>query len=266
MPEPLDQPKSSELKSTSYELFILLLSLESIMNLFLIGTLGFISPDADALEVVGIIDIVLTIFFVFDFCYRFLTAPDKSTYFFKRWGWADLIACLPGLRIFRLFRVFRAARLMRQFGLRNMINEVIQNRASSALYITLFAVIILAETSAILVLWVESANPEANITTGSDAVWWVFVTITTVGYGDKYPTTLWGRVLGVVVMFCGIALIGVLTGFLANFFLAPPKRQAQIWAPTDPKAKLAELEAMLEEHEKASTAIRQKLSELKEML
>lgn len=266
MPEPLDQPKNSELKSTSYELFILLLSLESIMNLFLIGTLRFISPDADALEVVGIIDVVLTIFFVFDFCYRFLTAPDKSTYFFKRWGWADLIACLPGLRIFRLFRVFRAARLMRQFGLRNMINEVIENRASSALYITLFAVIILAEAAAILVLRVESANPEANITTGGDAVWWVFVTITTVGYGDKYPTTLWGRVWGVMVMFCGIALIGVLTGFLANFFLAPPKRQAQTWAPTDPKAKLAELEAMLEEHEKASTVIRQRLSELKEML
>lgn len=263
MPE---QPKSSELKSTGYELFILLLSLVSIINLFLMGAVSFIWPDVNTLQVVGIIDAVLTVFFVFDFCYRILTTSAKSVYFFKCWGWADLIACLPGLRIFRLFRVFRAARLMRQFGLKNMVTEIMQNRADSALYITLFAVITLAETAAILVLKLESANPEANITTGGDAVWWVFVTITTVGYGDKYPTTLWGRTLGVLVMFAGIALIGVLTGFLANFFLAPPKQPKQTLATADPKARLAELEAMLEEHEKASTAIRQKLSEFKELL
>jgi voltage-gated potassium channel len=216
--------------------------------------------------VVRIIDVVLTIFFVFDFCYRILTTSAKSTYFFKQWGWADLLACVPGLRIFRLFRIVRAVRLMRTFGLKNMVKEIIDNRADSALYITLFTVIILAETAAIMVLKLENANPEANITSGGDAVWWVFVTITTVGYGDRYPTTLWGRTIGVLVMFCGIALIGVLTGFLANFFLAPPKKQKQTLAPADPKARLAELEAMLEEHEQASTAIRQKFSEFKEML
>jgi voltage-gated potassium channel len=261
-----EQPKSSELKSTGYELFILLLSLVSIADLFIMAVVSYVWPDAKMLEVVLIIDTVLTIFFVFDFCYRILTTSAKSTYFFKHWGWADLLACVPGLRIFRLFRVVRAVRLMRTFGLKNMVNEIIDNRADSALYITLFAVIILAETAAIMVLKLENANPEANITSGGDAVWWVFVTITTVGYGDRFPTTLWGRTVGVLVMFSGIALIGVLTGFLANFFLAPPKKQKQSFAPTDPKARLAELEAMLEEHEQASTAIRQKLNEFKEML
>ena len=64
MPE---QPKSSELKSTGYELFILLLSLVSIINLFLMGAVSFIWPDVNTLQVVGIIDAVLTVFFVFDF-------------------------------------------------------------------------------------------------------------------------------------------------------------------------------------------------------
>lgn len=261
-----EQPKSSELKSTGYELFILLLSLVSIFNLIVAIVVGFIWPDANTLEVVGIIDTVLTVFFIFDFCYRIFTTSAKSTYFFKNWGWADLLACVPGLRIFRLFRVVRAARLMRTFGLKNMVKEIVDNRADSALYITLFGVIVLAETAAIMVLKLESANPEANITSGGDAVWWVFVTITTVGYGDRFPTTLWGRTVGVLVMFSGIALIGVLTGFLANFFLAPPKKPEQTWAPVDPRARLAELEAMLEEQEKASAAIRQKLSEFKQML
>ncbi|HXV98856.1 MAG TPA: ion transporter, partial [Anaerolineae bacterium] len=258
--------KDSELKSTGYELFILLLSLVSIFNLIVAVVVGFIWPDTNTLEVVGIIDAVLTVFFIFDFCYRILTTSAKSVYFFKHWGWADLLACLPGLRIFRVFRVARAVRLMRKFGVKNMVREIIDNRADSALYITLFAVVVLAEAAAMLVLDVEAANPDANITTGGDAVWWVFVTITTVGYGDKYPTTLWGRTLGVLVMFCGIALIGVLTGFLANFFLTPPKKQEQTWATDDPRAKLAELEAMLEEQEKASTAMRQKLNEVKNML
>ena len=96
---------------------------------------------------------------------------------------------------------------MRAFGLKHMIDEVVGNRAGSALYITVFAVIVLAEFAAILILKAEAHNPEANLTSAGDAVWWVFVTITTVGYGDFYPTTKWGRIIGVVVMFCGIATV-----------------------------------------------------------
>ncbi len=260
------QTKDKELKSTGYELFILLLSLVSIFNLVIAFLSGFVLFDPDTLDVIVIIDAVLTIFFLFDFCYRFFTTASKSTYFFKRWGWADLLACIPMLRIFRLFRVVRAARLMRTFGVKNMLNEVINNRAGSALYITVFSVIVLAEMAAVLILRAESANPNANITTGGDAVWWVFVTITTVGYGDKFPTTGWGRVLGVIVMFCGIALLGVLTSFLASFFVSPPKKKAEEFAPEDPKAKVAEIKALLQAQDEASANLKAKLSEIEQML
>jgi voltage-gated potassium channel len=212
-----EQTKDKELKSTGYELFILLLSLVSIVNMAIAFLSGFVLFDQNMLDIIAIIDTVLTLFFLFDFFYRILTTSAKSTYFFKRWGWADLLACIPMLRIFRLFRIVRAVRLMRTFGVKNMINEVVNNRAGSALYITVFSVIVLAEMAAMFILQAEKANPNANITTGGDAVWWVFVTITTVGYGDRFPTTLWGRTLGVIVMFCGIALLGVLTSFLASF-------------------------------------------------
>jgi voltage-gated potassium channel len=247
-------------------LFILLLSLVSIANMVFVFTTRFVIYDPDMLTTVSIIDAVLTIFFLFDFGYRILTTKAKSTYFFKNWGWADLLACFPMLRIFRIFRIVRAIRLMRTFGIKNMLNEVINNRAGSALYITIFSIIVLAEFAAMFILKAESANPNANITTGGDAVWWVFVTITTVGYGDKYPTTMWGRTIGVIVMFCGIALIGVLTSFLASFFVAPPKKQEEELAPDDPKAKLAEIKALFLAQEKANNNLKAKLDEIENLL
>jgi voltage-gated potassium channel len=261
-----EQTKNKELKSTGYELFILLLSLVSIFNMAVAFLSGFVFVDPDALTVIVIIDTVLTIFFLFDFLYRLLTTSPKSKYFFKNWGWADLLACLPMFRIFRMFRIVRAVRLMRTFGVKNMINEVINNRAGSALYITVLSIIVLAEFAALLILRAESANPDANITTGGDAVWWVFVTITTVGYGDKYPTTVWGRVLGVIVMFCGIALIGVLTSFLASFFVAQPKKKEEELAPTDPRAKVAEIKALLQAQDEVSANLKAKLDEIETLL
>src|SRR5207245_1017237 len=64
------------------------------------------------------------------------------------------------------------------------------------------------------------------ITTASDAVWYVIVTITTVGYGDKYPVTNPGRIVGVLIMVVGVGLFGVLTGFLANAFVAPKEEKS----------------------------------------
>jgi voltage-gated potassium channel len=261
-----EQTKDKELKSTGYELFILLLSLVSILNMAVVFLSAFVLFDQDTMDVVAIIDAVLTLFFLFDFCYRFFTAASKSAYFFKKWGWADLLACIPMFRIFRIFRIVRAVRLMRTFGVKNMINEVINNRAGSALYITIFSIIVLAEFAAVYVLKAEGHNPNANITTGGDAVWWVFVTITTVGYGDKFPTTGTGRTLGVIVMFCGIALIGVLTSFLASFFVAQPKKKEEELAPTDPKAKLAEIRALFLAQEEANNNLKAKLDEIEKPL
>jgi len=263
-----EQSKSNELKSTGYELFILLLSLLSILNLILAIDAGFINKDLPRFEVLIIIDSILTVFFLFDFLYRLFSANSKSNYFFKNWGWSDLLACIPFLRIFRVFRIVRAGRLLREFGMKKMLNEVINNRAGSALYITMISIIVVAEVAAIFVLRAESRNPKANITTAGDAVWWVFVTLTTVGYGDFFPTTSWGRTIGLFVMFSGVALIGVLSSFLANFFLSGPKKKAAIdpVEPVDVRASVAKLEAMLEEQVKANEMLREQVGEIKKLL
>ncbi len=87
-----------------------------------------------------------------------------------------------------------------------------------------------------IVLGFEENAPGANITTGGDALWWAFVSITTVGYGDKYPITTGGRTAAVFVLAAGVGLFGVLSGYLANFFLAPAKTDDDDAQETTPGA------------------------------
>jgi len=77
--------------------------------------------------------------------------------------------------------------------------------------------------SAIAVLSVETA-PESNIKTAEDAIWWTIVTITSVGYGDRYPVTSEGRLIGVLVMIVGVGLFGTYTGYIASLFTAARKK------------------------------------------
>lgn len=70
----------------------------------------------------------------------------------------------------------------------------------------------------ISILQFETA-PESNIKTAEDAIWWAFVTITTVGYGDRYPVTTEGRIIAAFLMITGVALFGTFTGFIAAWFM-----------------------------------------------
>ena len=87
--------------------------------------------------------------------------------------------------------------------------------------------------------------PSANIQTASDAVWYTIVTITTVGYGDKYPVTNPGRIVGVLIMIVGVGLFGVLTGFLANTFLSPSESKSEEKPAEQPTAQPAQDPASL---------------------
>jgi voltage-gated potassium channel len=70
-----------------------------------------------------------------------------------------------------------------------------------------------------LVLSFEHQAKGSNIHNFGDALWWAIVTVTTVGYGDKYPVTAGGRGVATVLMFVGIGLIGVLTATVASYFV-----------------------------------------------
>ncbi len=215
---------------------------------------------------------IMTPIFLGDFFYRFFTTESKSGYFFRNFGWADLLSSLPfpNFKILRLFRLWRVIRLFRKFGVRNLAHEFITHRAENALLTVVFLVLCVLQFGALAILRAELQSPDANIGSASDAVWWVFVTITTVGYGDRFPVTNTGRIIGVLVMIAGVGLFGTLSGFLANQFLTPPaakEEEAVVYAdPNDPKARIAELRQMLEAQEQAAADLRAKLEEIDQLL
>src|SRR3954453_16932677 len=214
MEERMAERKHPEL--TNFDLFILALSIFSVFNL-----IWLVLPVSDAVRnVVTIVDVGISLLFFADFLHLLRRAPDKMAYFFKGYGWIDLISSLPfpALKFVRIFRIVRVWRPMRAMGARGVMRRILSDLAGSALLVAVFLVIVVLQYGAMLELWAEGGDSSANIKTGSDAVWWAYVTVTTVGYGDKFPITNWGRVIGILVMAVGVGLFGVITGFLANSF------------------------------------------------
>jgi len=258
---------SKELKNTTYEAFIGVLSVVSIANIAFVYLAGSDAVDA----VVQIMNGFLSAIFLADFTFRFVTAGgDRWRYFFRQYGWADLAASipLPQFKILRVFRILRAYRLGRDYGVTNMLRTFWAERAQSALLAVLLFILLLLEFGSMAMVWAEEGAANANITSGSDAVWWAYVTITTVGYGDQFPVTSAGRFIGVLVMTGGVALFGVLTGFLANVFLSP-KQEAKSDAtvkPRDAKSMLAAARRLLDEQEQANGRLRARLKEIEQLL
>ena len=212
----------AELKNTAYEIFVGALSILSIVNLLLV----YLMAGDSALELVlSVMNAVFSAIFLGDFIYRIATAPSAGRYFFRGFGWADLLASLPfpQFKILRLFRLLRVFRLLRELGPRTVWRTLIKDRANSALMILLLMGVLVLQFGSIAVLAVEENAEGANITSASDALWYTLVTISTVGYGDQFPVTNAGRLIGTLVIVVGVGIFGTFTGYLANLFLGPRK-------------------------------------------
>ena len=186
-------------------------------------------------QVLTVYDNVFCVVFLADFALNWTRAERKRDYFIGQRGWLDLLGSIPSLgllsgsagklvalfRLARLSRLARIIRLLRGQAGKELVLDVLKNRGQYAAFITVLAAIIVLVTSSVLVLEFEVSAPGANITTGGDALWWAVVTITTVGYGDKYPITTLGRMTGVMVMFAGVGIIGALASILASVLVPP---------------------------------------------
>jgi hypothetical protein len=222
--------RPAELQAPGYEIFIGILSIISLINLA-ISVLPWFSPAV--VEIARDIDIPITFIFLVDFTSRLLRSHPRRAYFIEQKGYLDLLGSLPaGFKLFRIFRVIRVARLLREYGARNVFKSFVAHRADNALLVVMLLVLVVLEFGSMAVVSFEQDAEGANILTGGDALWWAFVSITTVGYGDRFPITLGGRISAFFVLAAGVGLFGVLSGYLANYFLSPaPSEEDEAAAP-----------------------------------
>jgi len=161
-------------------------------------------------------DVTIWAIFVVDYLTRFTLAPQRWR--FVRSHIPDLIVVLvPPLRGLRLLIVLRLFRLL---GVVSMASRLSKQslRVRTSTYTALLALGVLF-AGALTVLEVERTSPDANIKNFPDAIWWALTTMTTVGYGDRFPVTGQGRLMAAVLMLSGIAVLGVLTASIAAWFV-----------------------------------------------
>lgn len=193
------------------------------LSLYVLGALlvdTFFKLPHEVSRLLSLIDDVICVFFLYEFCVRLYRAESKLR--FLQWGWIDLISSIPTLEYFRpgrALRLFRILRVLRAFrSIRHLAMHVFAKRAKGALSTVAILAVLILIFSSIAILQVED-DPNSNIKTAEDALWWSYVTITTVGYGDKYPVTTEGRLIAVVLMTTGVGLFGTFTGFIASWFV-----------------------------------------------
>jgi voltage-gated potassium channel len=217
-------PVSTPEHGNAYNIFILVLTVLSLVVMVLI----ILPLDPATLQVLMFYDNLICVIFLVDFTLNMIQTKPTRVYFINRRGWLDLLGSIPSLGILRVTALLRLARLSRLARIRRLlggqaqkqlVNDVLKNRGQYALFITVLLAIIVLTSSSVLMLQVEGRSPDANIKTGGESLWWGFVTITTVGYGDYYPVTSLGRTVAVFVMFAGVGIIGALASILASILV-----------------------------------------------
>lgn len=204
-------------KITSGQIVLLVLSVYVLIAVF-IETIFKLPQDIKT--IINVVDTGICIIFLGDFFLGLIFARNKLQ--FLKWSWIDFISSIPALdflrwgRIVRVIRVLRILRAVRSTKL--LLSVLLKNRAKSAFACACLISITLVIFSSIAILNLED-HPESNIKNAEDALWWACATITTVGYGDRYPVTTEGRIVGVFLMTAGVGLFGTFTGFIASWFL-----------------------------------------------
>ena len=161
-------------------------------------------------QILSTIQWVCWLAFAADLLIGILTSENKVAYL-KRHPLEIASVLLPFLRPLRLMRVISFGGLALQ--------KIAVGRQFAIMVKVALTTIFIAYIAAVQITITERAVDGSNIKTFADGLWWAVTTVTTVGYGDRFPTTTEGRLLAVMLMFMGISLVGVITASVAAWFV-----------------------------------------------
>lgn len=183
------------------------------------------------------IEVITVAVFTFEYLLRVIVAEKKLAFIFSFYGLVDLAAILPfflsstidlrSLRVLRLFRIFRALKLLRYSRairhFRDALNEV---REELILYLMATGFLMFLASAGIY-YFEKDAQPD-NFKSIFHSMWWSVVTLTTVGYGDVYPSTIGGKIFTGVLLMIGLGVIAVPSGLIASGLTQARQREREL--------------------------------------
>ncbi|HEY3247078.1 MAG TPA: potassium channel family protein [bacterium] len=200
----------------SYEFLMALLAIVVLVTLA--------QPDDPTAE---LINLAIWVVFFLDYGVRLLLAKDKRA--FVRSNIPELISVIPLdlvndfdpgrlIRVFRLFRLIRLMRVGATFYRVGKDAKTILGNGGAAYVLAFAAGLVVLGGFAVWLI-------EPDVGSLWDAIWWSIVTVTTVGYGDFVPQSVWGRIVAIGVMLVGISTLAALTGIVATHVLRSVRAQ-----------------------------------------
>ena len=245
---------SDDAVSRAYDFFSAGLLLANIAVLFL-DTFDTMSARYGTLF--HTIEAVTVFFFLIDFLLRFFCADfmhpklsasrSRMKYLLSFTGLVDLFSFLPyylpvffpqgavAFRLFRLIRIFRLFRINAYYDALNVITGVLKAKKQQLISSVFIILVLMLAASLCMYSLEHEAQPDV-FRNAFSGIWWAVSTLLTVGYGDIYPVTSWGKFFSIVLTFLGVGLVAIPTGIISAGFVeqyAALKRKAEIIAEDD---------------------------------
>ncbi|RCU49630.1 ion transporter [Corallincola holothuriorum] len=231
---------------SSFQVALLVLSFYVLLALIV---QSLFELPAEVVDILDIADNAICLIFMTDFFIRWHRADNRKQ--FMKWGWIDFISSIPmidPLRYARVVRIVRVMRILRAVrSTKVLINYAMRHKTESSFTLVCTVSLLMIIFAAIAILQLEQGVEGANVETGADALWWSFVTITTVGYGDYYPVSIGGRIIAAMLMVAGVGLFGTFTGFVASWLLEEDEERKDQHAITNLRDDIKTLQVQLNE-------------------
>ena len=235
-----------------------IMSIIIIIDVILITSTVVFDVPYDFYQKIVLFDIVTCIILLFDFFTGLIKSEDKKQYFHD--NWLELIASIPFDLIFSSFMFLRYLKLIRLLRILFLVGEyfkVIGSFLKNTRLDEIIAIFIL------IIVGLYLIDPGMNNLFNN--LWFVVVSLTTVGYGDITPNTVAGKVVSLILLIVGVFIFSAITGAISTYFMDNLLKEGS-YHIQELKEQLNETNEQLAKNEKEIAELKEEIRELKDIL